>query len=66
MNFIQTKLVSSLEFLRNKLEERDSNLQNRKRYLCEPDQPQEGDKSENKSTGSSDEVAGEEKPVEYS
>ena len=62
MNFFQNTLVLSLEFIRDKLEERDSNLQNRKRIFSDPEQPQDGDKIENKSTGSSEEVAGDEKP----
>jgi hypothetical protein len=64
MNMLQNTLISSLEFLRNKIEERDSNLQNRKRIFSEPEQPQEDGKIENRSTGSSEEVAGDEKPKE--
>jgi hypothetical protein len=56
MNFFQNTLICSLEFLRDKLEERDSTLQNRKRVFSDPEQPQEGDKIENKSTGSSEEI----------
>jgi hypothetical protein len=59
MNFIQGTLISGLEFIRDRLEEHDLDLQKRKRIFSEPEQPQEGDKNENKSTGSSEEILAE-------
>ena len=63
MNFFQTTLINGLEYIRDKLEEHDSNLQKRKRIFSEPEQPQEGEKNENRSTGSSEEINAEEKPT---
>ena len=57
MNFLQGTLISGLEYIRDRLEENDLELQKRKRIFSEPEQPQEGDKNENKSTGSSDFVS---------
>ena len=65
MNFLQGTLISGLEYIRDRLEENDLELQKRKRIFSEPEQPQEGDKNENKSTGSSEEILAEEKPLEH-
>jgi hypothetical protein len=56
MNFLRGTLISGLEYIRDRLEENDLELQKRKRIFSEPEQPQEGDKNENKSTGSSEEI----------
>ena len=53
MNFLQNTLISGLEYIRDKLEEQDTDLQKRQRIFSE--QPLESDKSENRSTGSSEE-----------
>lgn len=66
MNFLQSTLISGLEYIRDKLEEHDLDLQKRKRIFSEPEQPQEGDKNENKSTGSSEEIVpAEDKPLDH-
>jgi hypothetical protein len=63
MNFFQDTLITGLEYIRDKLEEHDLDLQKRRRIFSGPEQPQEGDKVENRSTGSSDEVIPYDKPV---
>ena len=65
MNFLKGTLISGLEYIRDRLEENDLELQKRKRIFSEPEQPQEGDKNENKSTGSSEEILAEDKPSEH-